>query len=94
MFYLIWASCKHFTLYLYLIYSARVPPGSECSWHITAPTNDQVIRIEFNIFKMAKNCRFHYVALYSSNDCAQENLTKANEVRDISNHCQMNYNPD
>lgn len=61
-------------------FPARVPPGSECSWHISAPRTNQVLRIEFQIFKMAKNCQFHYVALYSSDSCNQEDLTKANEI--------------
>ena len=60
--------------------SGRVPPGSECSWHITPKNKKQMVKIDFSFFKMAKNCRFHYVALYSSSDCQQENLTKENEV--------------
>jgi hypothetical protein len=61
-------------------YPGRVPPGSECFWHITAEKHDTIIHIEFIAFKMAKNCKYHYVKLYSSADCRPENLTKGNEV--------------
>jgi len=61
-------------------YPGRVPPGSECSWHITAPKNNQIVHIEFLAFKMAKNCKFHFVQLFNSADCRPENLTKENEI--------------
>ena len=55
-------------------FPGRVPPGSECSWHITAPANNQIVHLEFISFKMAKNCKFHFVQLYSAPDCKPENL--------------------
>ena len=58
----------------------RVPPGSECSWHIEAPRPSQVVQINFSFFKLAKNCKFHFVALYSSPDCSKDNLTPENQV--------------
>lgn len=58
----------------------RVPPGSECSWHIEAPRPSQVVQINFSFFKLAKNCKFHFVALYSSPDCSKDNLTPKNQV--------------
>ena len=61
-------------------FPGRVPPGSECSWHITAPANNQIVHLEFISFKMAKNCKFHFVQLYSAPDCKPENLNKSNEV--------------
>ena len=61
-------------------YPGRVPPGSECFWHITAEKRETIIHIEFIAFKMAKNCKYHYVKLYSSADCRPENLTKGNEI--------------
>ena len=61
----------------------RVPPGSECSWHIEAPRPSQVVQINFSFFKLAKNCKFHFVALYSSPDCSKDNLTPENQVKTI-----------
>lgn len=61
-------------------YPGRVPPGSECSWHLMAPNTDQLVHIEFTVFKMNKNCKFHYVKLFSSENCNIENLTKDNEI--------------
>jgi hypothetical protein len=61
-------------------YPGRVPPGSECSWHITAPKNNQIVHLEFLAFKMAKNCKFHFVQLFNSDNCRPENLTKENEI--------------
>jgi len=58
----------------------RVPPGSECSWHIEAPSPSQVVQINFSFFKLAKNCKFHFVALYSSPNCSKDNLTPENQV--------------
>ncbi|CAG5110821.1 Oidioi.mRNA.OKI2018_I69.chr2.g5179.t1.cds [Oikopleura dioica] len=58
----------------------RVPPGSECSWHIEAPNKNQVVQINFSFFKLAKNCKFHFVALYSSPDCNKDNLTPENQI--------------
>ena len=57
-----------------------MPPGSECSWHITAPTYSDVVKIDFSFFKMAKNCEFHYVALFDAEDCTKESLTEENQV--------------
>ena len=62
-------------------YPGRVPPGSECSWHIVAPEVDQIVHVEFIAFKMNKNCKFHYVKLFSADSCQIENLTKDKEVR-------------
>jgi len=63
-----------------LVEKKRVPPGSECSWHIEAPRPSQVVQINFSFFKLAKNCKFHFVALYSSPDCSKDNLTPENQV--------------
>lgn len=61
-------------------YPGRVPPGSECSWHIVAPEVDQIVHVEFIAFKMNKNCKFHYVKLFSADSCQIENLTKDKEI--------------
>ena len=74
-------------------YPGRVPPGSECSWHITSPTVENIIHIEFIAFKMAKNCKYHFVQLFNAPDCNPKNLNKNNEVPfDIHHFFSLNLN--